>query len=115
MAARRIYRANRRTIDGKAVEHRHQSPGAEIVADEEGREPSDAKTCQRGISQCLRVGRTKSAADRDRTNLFVDVEAPLDRPAAVNECEAAMLRQLFDILRRASACQIGRGRAGDEA
>src|SRR6266704_6991409 len=101
MAARRIHRTNRWTIGRKAVEDRQQAAGAEIVADQERREPGDTKSRQRRVAQGLGVGRTKSAADRYRAYLAVGIEAPIDGPPAVNECEAAVPFQLVDILRAA--------------
>src|SRR4029079_260229 len=115
MTARRIHRANRRTIDRNAVEDRQQAADAEIVADQERREPGDTKSRQRRVAQGLGVGRAKAAADRDRANLAVDIEAPVDRTPAVNEREAAVIVQPVDILRNAVALQISRRSAGDEA
>ncbi len=98
-----------------AVEDRQQSPCAQIVADQECREPRDAKSRQRRVAQGLRVGRAESAVDYHRAYLLVDIEAPFDRSAAVNEGKTTMLGELVDILRHAAAFQIGRRRAGDEA
>src|ERR1700729_19114 len=76
MTARRIDRADRGAVERMTVEYRQQPPGAQIVADQEGREPRNAESRQRGVAQGFRVGRAEAAVDRDRTRLLVDSEAP---------------------------------------
>lgn len=80
MAARRIHRADRWTIDGKMIKNWHQSPGAGILTDQKGRRPRDAQSRQRGIC---------------RTGFHEDVAGPIVTPATPHVFTAAILPQIL--------------------
>src|SRR5579872_7174551 len=111
MATRWIYRPHGRTIGPELVEDRHQSSGAQIVADQKCRQLCDAVAGEGRLAQRFGVGRTEASVDRERANVSVDAEAPFHRASAVNEGEAAMIRELLDAARGAAAFQVSRCRA----
>src|SRR5579871_5377340 len=108
MPARRIHRAHSGTVCGILAENRHQTRGAEIVADQEGSESRNAVSGESGVTQRFRVRGSETAVDGYGTNVSVNVETPIACAPPVNKGKAAVLREFVDICGNSVTFQIGR-------
>src|SRR6202020_1607674 len=115
MAARRIHGADGGAVGGIPAENGLQACGAQVVADQESREPGDAVPGERGVAHRLRVRRTEATVNGHRAYVPVDRETPIDRASTVNEMQAAIPRQFLDVLWNAMRSQVIRRSTGDHA
>ena len=86
-----------------------------MVADQEGRESRYTVSGESGVAYRFCIRCTETTVDGYDANVPVNAETPIDWASAVDEGEAAVVREFLDIRRNSVVFYIGRRGTGDQS